>query len=307
MKLLITGGSGMVGRNLLENTKIQENEVLSPKSSELNLLDIDSVKSYLDKNKPDVIIHCAGRVGGIQANIKNPVSFLVENMDMGRNLVIAARDAKIKKLINLGSSCMYPREASNPLNEDLILKGELEPTNEGYALAKIVVARLCEYISKEDSSYQYKTIIPCNLFGSYDKFDPENSHMIPAVIRKIHEAKLNKESRVEIWGDGKARREFMLASELADFISFALENFEKVPNYLNVGLGYDYSINEYYEAIASIIGWNGEFFHNLDRPVGMKQKVVDIQRLTDLGWKSKVSLKLGVTKTYEFFMENYGN
>lgn len=308
MKILITGGSGMVGRNLLEFLSLKEKyQILAPSSKELNLCDYPKVLSYLLEEKPDLVIHCAGRVGGIQANIKNPVNFLVDNLEMGKNIVLASREAGVKKLLNLGSSCMYPREAQNPLKEELILMGELEPTNEGYALAKISIARLCEYINKEDNSFLYKTLIPCNLYGKYDKFDPQNSHMIPAVVRKIHEAKKSGEARVEIWGDGTARREFMIADDLCDFIAFAIEHFENVPNYINVGLGFDYSINDYYQAVAKVLGFEGEFFHNLDRPVGMKQKVVDVQKLEKLGWKSKTSLEDGISKTYKFFLENYGN
>ena len=154
---------------------------------------------------------------------------------MGINLTTSLKEANIKNLINLSSSCMYPRNGKNPLSENMILKGELEPTNEGYALAKIVVTKLCDYISKEDANFKYKTVIPCNLYGKYDNFDLDSSHMIPGVIRRIHDAKKNSKKVVEIWGDGSARREFMLASSFADFIYFAIENFEDMPNVLNVG------------------------------------------------------------------------
>ncbi len=307
MNILITGGSGMVGRNLNEHPEMKSHKVFTPSSKELNLLSYDSIVKYIDGKNIDLIIHCAGKVGGIQANIKNPVNFLVENIDMGKNVVLAARECGIKKLLNLGSSCMYPRNATNPLSEDQILKGELEPTNEGYALAKIAVSRLCDYINKEDDSYFYKTLVPCNLYGRYDKFDPENSHMIPAVIRKIHEAKESSVEEVEIWGDGLARREFMLASDLSDFIVFSLRKMEELPQYVNIGLGNDYTINEYYKAIAKVIGYEGTFFHNLDKPVGMKQKLVDIKRMNDLGWNKTTKLEEGISKTYQFFLENYGN
>lgn len=307
MKILISGGSGMVGKNLIELLSLNNDiDILSPSSKELNLLEFKNTLNYLENNRPDLVIHCAGRVGGIQANIKNPVNFLVDNLDMGRNLVMASKKSNIKKFLNLGSSCMYPRSAKNPLNEELILQGELEPTNEGYALAKITIARLCEYINKEDESFLYKTIIPCNLYGKFDKFDPQNSHMIPAVIRKIHEAKLTGSKDVDIWGDGEARREFMIATDLSDFIIYAIQNFKSLPTYLNVGLGRDYTINEYYKAIAEVIGWQGEFVHDLSKPVGMKQKVVDIERLNNFGWKSKTSLHEGIKLTYKYFLENYG-
>lgn len=301
MKILITGGSGMVGKNIALNSASSKFDILTPSSKELNLLDFQLVDNYLKKENPDVIIHAAGLVGGIQANIENPVSFLVDNLSMGKNLIIAARNNKINKLINLASSCMYPRDAENPLKESLILQGELEPTNEGYALAKIVCTRLCEYITKTNSELLYKTIIPCNLYGKYDKFDPKNSHMIPAVVRKVFEAKENGESSVEIWGDGLARREFMFVNDLVDFIFYAVKNLEEMPQNINVGLGYDYSINEYYQTIAEVIGYTGDFVHDLSKPVGMKQKVVDIDLLNKFGWKATTSLKEGIKETLNYF------
>ncbi len=305
MKILITGASGMVGKNLSNHKEMQSYHLLTPSSRELDLLDGQSVKKYLEKNVPDLIIHCAGRVGGIQANIKHPVDFLIQNLDMGKNLVLSARDLKIKKIINLGSSCMYPRDAINPLKEDTILKGELEPTNEGYAIAKVSVAKLCEYINREDETFVYKTLIPCNLYGYHDKFDPKHSHMIPAVIRKIHEAKESDSNEIDIWGDGEARREFMFAEELSDFIAYAIPRLEEMPSYLNVGLGYDFSINEYYQAIAKVVGYKGKFVHDLSKPVGMKQKLVDVSKLNNFGWKSKLSLEDGINKTYNYFLEKY--
>lgn len=301
MKILITGSTGMVGRNILENKDISKFDLLIPNSKELNLLNYDAVDRYIKKNKPDFIIHTAGKVGGIQANIAHPVSFLVENLDMGRNIIMAAKNNEVKNLINLSSSCMYPREAKNPLSEDLILKGELEPTNEGYAIAKIMSTRLCEYINKEDGSFNYKTIIPCNLYGRYDKFESKHSHMLPAVIKKIHEAKINNHNQIDIWGDGKARREFMYAGDLADFIIYAIQNFSKMPQNINVGLGHDYTINEYYQIIADVIGYEGEFIHDLTKPIGMNQKLIDDTKLKEFGWKYKTSLVEGIENTYEYY------
>lgn len=302
-KILITGSNGMVGKNIVEFEKSKNYLLLTPSSKELNLLDRNSVNNYLKSNLPDIVIHCAGRVGGIQANMANPVAFLVENTQMGLNILMASYEAGIKKFINMSSSCMYPRNASNPLGEELILKGELEPTNEGYAIAKVTSTRLCEYINKENNEFQYKTIIPCNLYGRYDKFDPKHSHMLPAVIKKIHEAKVNNQTILDIWGDGEARREFMYAEDLADFAYFALENFELMPQNINVGLGYDYTINEYYRAIAEVIGYKGEFIHDLSKPVGMKQKLIDDSKLQAFGWKSKTSLKNGIKKTYDYYLK----
>lgn len=292
----------MVGNNIANHPYALNHEILTPTSAELNLLDSMKLKSYIDSSNLDMVIHAAGIVGGIQANMTMPVKFLVDNMQMGLNILMSSKACGVKRFMNLASSCMYPRDAKNPLSENLILKGELEPTNEGYAIAKVASTRLCEYINREDQSYLYKTVIPCNLYGKYDKFDPEHSHMIPAVIRKIHDAKNNNLSSVDIWGDGLARREFMYTADFADFVYYAIDHFEKMPQCINVGLGHDYTINEYYEKIAEVIGYQGEFTHDLLRPTGMQQKLIDETLLREFGWKYQTSLEQGIQKTYEYFL-----
>lgn len=303
LKILITGANGMVGKNIVEFSKSANYILLTPSSKELNLLDRVSIDNYIKQYSPNFVIHCAGIVGGIQANIANPVKFLVDNTQMGINIIMAAKDAGITKFINMSSSCMYPRHAPNPLSEELILQGELEPTNEGYAIAKITSTRLCEYIHRENSSYQYKTIIPCNLYGKYDKFDPKHSHMIPAVIKKIADAVQEGKNEIDIWGDGKARREFMYAEDLADFVFYAIENFDRMPQNINVGLGHDYTINEYYKTIAKVIGFTGNIVHDLSKPIGMKQKLIDDTKLKTFGWKYKTSLEVGIAKTLDYYHE----
>jgi GDP-L-fucose synthase len=302
-KILLTGGGGMVGRNLLDHPAIGEFEVLAPTSSELNLLDFDAVQAYLLKTRPDMVIHAAGKVGGIQANMREPVGFLMDNLDMGRNIVWAAHQAGIKSLINLGSSCMYPRNHSEPLSEDMVLKGELEPTNEGYALAKVVTARLCEYIMREDASFQYKTLIPCNLYGCHDKFDPVHSHLIPAIIHKVYQAKQAGLTSVEIWGDGTARREFMYAGDLADAMVRAIKEFDSLPALMNVGLGYDYTINEYYRAAADVMDYTGGFSHDISKPVGMARKLVNVDRQKEWGWVAGRDLQSGIKNTYAYYLD----
>jgi GDP-L-fucose synthase len=303
MKILITGSSGMVGKNLLEALKDKEYQLLTPRQRDLDLLNYCDVLAYLQNHGVQFIVHCAGKVGGIQANIREPYAFLANNLLMGLNLIKAAKELKIKKLLNLSSSCCYPRAIKNPLKEEYILQGQLEPTNEGYALAKIAVLKLCAYSNPE---YQYKTLIPCNLYGPWDKFDPMHSHMIPAVIKKIHEAKINNQTELEIWGDGLARREFMYAGDLAHYILKAIEEFDSLPPIMNVGLGFDYSINDYYQIVAEVLGYKGHFKYNLEKPIGMKQKLLDIELQNKLGWKAKTSLKDGIKKTYKFYLENYG-
>ncbi|EGQ8093106.1 GDP-L-fucose synthase [Vibrio vulnificus] len=301
MRLFVTGGNGMVGRNIRALAERLDIEVLAPNRNELDLTCQTSVREYLKKNQPDVVIHCAGLVGGIQANIAAPYDFCYQNLLIGLNVVQASYDAGIDKLINLGSSCMYPRVAENPLKESMVLTGELEPTNEGYAIAKVAVARLADYLSQQ-YGVQYKTYIPCNLYGYWDKFDPTKSHMIPAVIRKLDEAVKAAQEEVDIWGDGLARREFMFAEDLADFIFYSLERFDDVPSNINVGLGQDHSINEFYEVIGEVVGYKGSFTHDLSKPAGMKQKLVDVTKQGELGWSPKTSLRDGIKKTYKFYL-----
>lgn len=301
MFIMITGASGMVGRNLLEHPGMKKYDHAAPLRNELNLLDPAAVEEYVSQVKPDMIIHAAGKVGGIQANMRDPVNFFLENLDMGRNIVRAARKCGVKMFVNLASSCMYPRNVPNPLREEDILTGELEPTNEGYALAKVAVSRLCQYISSQDSGYRYRTLVPCNLYGRWDKFDPASSHLIPAILHKLHQAVVNGQDVVEIWGDGLARREFMCAADLADCLVRAIEKFDELPPVMNVGHGSDYSINEYYEIAAEVVGYRGRFVHDLTKPVGMKQKVVDTGKLSLWGWQPGISLHDGLLSTYKFY------
>lgn len=300
--VLITGGSGMVGQNLVEHEEAACYRILVPTSSELDLTNFIATSAYLKANKPDIVIHAAGKVGGIQANIADPVRFLIDNMDMGRNIVLAARDAGIPRLINLGSSCMFPRDAPNPLTEEAVLTGQLEPTNEGYALAKVVTARLCEYVSRTHSGLSYKTLIPCNLFGRHDKFDPAVSHLVPSIIRKVHDAKNAGAGTVEVWGDGTARREFMYAGDLADLIWKCVSEFDSLPSTMNAGVGEDHTINDYYHTVAEVVGWNGKLIHDLSKPTGMEQKLVSIVRQGEFGWRPQTALTVGIQLTYDYFL-----
>ncbi|MEO9470559.1 GDP-L-fucose synthase [Parasphingorhabdus sp.] len=302
-KVLITGGSGMVGRNLQEHEAAGKWDIHAPSSKDVDLTDWDATREYVREIAPDCVVHAAGLVGGIQANMARPTDFLTQNMQMGMNLINAAREAGVPRLINIGSSCMYPRNAPNPLREEQILDGELEPTNEGYALAKICAARLCQYIRSEDSGFNYKTLIPCNLFGRHDSFAEGKSHLIPAIIVKMQNALKNGDREVEIWGDGTARREFMYASDLADAVWKNASDQSDLPQEMNIGVGQDHSINDYYAAVAKVVGWEGEFVHDLSKPVGMKQKLVDVTRQKKWGWMPATSLVDGLTKTTKFYLE----
>jgi GDP-L-fucose synthase len=268
----------------------------------MNLLDISHTRAVLAEAQPNFIIHAAGYVGGIQANMREPVQFLTANWDMGRNLITAARELGVPRLINLGSSCMYPRNRQDALREEEVLTGELEPTNEGYAIAKVAVARLCDYVRRETPACQYKTLIPCNLYGAYDKFDPARSHLVPAVIHKVHSAKQQGLSEVEIWGDGTARREFMHARDLADAILRAINQFDTLPDYLNIGLGHDYAVNDYYTAAAEVVGYTGKFVHDTSKPVGMARKLTDVSRATEWGWRASTNLQEGLRLTYDYYL-----
>jgi GDP-L-fucose synthase len=298
--ILLTGSSGMLGKNICEHEQFNHYKFLTPNSIEFNLLDINTVKNYFLNNKIDIIIHCAGIVGGIQANIKDPVKFLNHNLQMGLNLINTAFEFNIKHIINLGSSCMYPKDYNKKLEEKDLLASYLEPTNEGYALAKISIAKLCEYYNKQYNT-RYINVIPCNLYGRWDKFNPENSHMIPSVIDKIYKAQLHNHEFVEIWGDGNSKREFMYAKDCADGIFFIIKN-NIFDNYLNLGLGYDYSINEYYSIIANIIGYKGKFKHNLNKPTGMNKKLLDVNKINQYGWFPEHKLIDGIKKTFEFYL-----
>lgn len=301
--VLITGSTGMVGRNTTEKLLEIGFDVLAPSRKELDLIDSRAVSHYFKSNHIDIVIHAAGLVGGIQANIEKPYSFLSVNSQIALNVINASIETRIERLINLGSSCMYPKDCQDELTEDLILTGSLEPTNEGYAIAKIMASKLCDY-ARSEFDLSYKTLIPCNLYGKYDNFHPLKSHMIPAVIRKVHEASLI-DGFVEIWGTGEARREFMFVEDLIDFIIWSLDNYDQLPSTINVGLGHDYSIKEYYESIAEVIGYKGDFTYDVSKPEGMKRKLCSIQKQTQLGWKPKHSLKEGLEKTYQFYLKNH--
>lgn len=304
--ILLTGGNGMVGRNLLDLAKARQVDVVAPSSRDLDLRNFDAVRGFLREVQPACVVHAAGRVGGIQANIREPVAFLVDNWDMGRNLLMAAREVGVQRVMNLGSSCMYPRNSPDALREEEVLTGQLEPTNEGYAIAKCAVARLGDYISRENPQCHYKTLIPCNLYGKYDKFDPKHSHLVPAIIHKLHEAKTAGRDEVDIWGDGKARREFLYATDLADAILTFANRFDELPGLLNIGLGRDYEVNEYYQAAAEVVGYSGRFVHDLSKPVGMSRKLVDVSRATELGWVAKTSLVDGLRATYDYYLNQLG-
>tara|TARA_B100001093_G_scaffold516263_2_gene594641 strand:- start:435 stop:1358 length:924 start_codon:yes stop_codon:yes gene_type:complete len=305
MKVLITGSTGLVGSNLVEHKLSKKFNLLTPSSKELDLMNLLKTHNYLKKHKPDLIIHCAGHVGGILANMKDPHSFLFRNVTMGSNLISSSYELGIKKVINLASSCIYPKAIKNPLKEDKILSSVLEPTNEGYSLAKIYCLKLCEYISKKKPNYLYRSLIPCNLYGRFDKFDLSSGHMVASAILKVLKANKSTNKTVNIWGSGKVRREFMYALDLADFIWCNINNLKKMPYYMNVGCGYDHTIKDYYLTIIKKVNTNLKVFYDRSKPDGMKQKLLDISSQKKLGWSPKTNLNEGIDEAIKFCKKKY--
>lgn len=302
MRLLITGGRGMVGSNLVRGLSA-DHEVVAPGRDELDLLDARSVTETVARIAPDLVVHAAGRVGGIAANAAANSLFLYENTVMGLNVLEAARSAGVARVLNLGSSCIYPKDREGTLAESDLLTGPLEPTNEGYAVAKIAVLKYAAMLRNDDPRCDYKTAIPCNLYGPGDHFQPPRSHMVPSAIRKIDDARRQGAPTVEIWGDGTVRREFMYVGDLVDFVAEAIRRWDTLPPLVNVGLGHDHSINEYYEAVAEVVGWDGTFVHDTSQLVGMRRKLLNVDLARDWGWVAPTSLTEGLRKTYEHYLE----
>ena len=292
MRVLLTGGTGMLGQALKRIAPAYPDlTILAPTRNDLPLTDASAVSKWYQANPVDAVIHAAARVGGIQANIDHPVDFLIENLRMNDAVIMGAHDAGVKNLIFLGSSCMYPRDYRQPLVEEDILAAPLEPTNEGYALSKITGSRLCDYISRTSENRNYKTLIPCNLFGTEDHFGSVASHLIAAIVTKVVQARENGEASVEIWGSGNARREFLFVDDLVHFILESLPNLETFPNVLNVGYDTDHSVKDYYEMVGQLAGYQGGFHHDLSRPEGMMQKCMTSQKAQAFGWSVKTPMK----------------
>jgi GDP-L-fucose synthase len=252
---------------------------------------------------PDVIIHAAAKVGGIHANIAHPVEFLAENQMIDSNVLLGALEHSVPNFIYVGSSCMYPRDYRQPLVESDILAAPLEPTNEGYALAKISGSRLATYISREHQ-LNYKTIIPSNLYGPGDNFDAKSSHLVAACLAKVHWAKVNGHTSIDVWGDGLARREFTFVDDLSKWLVRALPSMQTWPELMNLGLGKDYSVNEFYQAAMTAVDYKVDLVHDLSKPTGMHQKLMDSSLATaSCDWRPETDIELGMKATYTNFLE----
>lgn len=302
-KIYVAGHKGMVGSaicRLLEK-KGYTNLILKS-HAELDLTRQYDVNNFFKEEKPDIVFLAAAKVGGINANMNNQSAFLMENIGIEYNVINAAFNNDVDDLMFLGSSCIYPRESKQPIKEDYLLTGPLEPTNEGYALAKIVGLKACQYYNEQYGT-NYIGVMPTNLYGINDNFDLESSHLVPAIIRKMHEAKVNNDSEVEIWGTGKPYRELLFVEDMADATLFAFENY-KGKSFINVGTGEDLTIKEISETIKQIVGYEGELYFNTDKPDGMYRKLLDVTNLKTLGWKPKYTLKEGLKITYDWYLNN---
>jgi GDP-L-fucose synthase len=302
-RVLVTGGGGMVGGNIAERAREAGWQVFTPTSSDLDLRNVSLTFEYLKNQRIDSIIHCAACVGGIAANIASPADFILNNLQIDSSIISTARRLKVKTFIYFGSSCMYPRNISQPMTEDKIMSAPLESTNEGYALAKIAGAKSVESVAKQDS-LDWKVLIPSNLYGPRDNFEGFNSHLIPAVIEKIVRAKSGKTKNIEIWGDGLARREFTYVGDVADFIVNNFDSIHAWPPIMNIGYGVDHSIDDYYNAIGKELDFDGTFTHNLEKPVGMKQKLMDSSVAKLYGWNPQTDLQTGIAMTVKWYLES---
>lgn len=307
-RIYIAGHRGMVGSAIWRKLQSEGYKNLIGKTSaELDLRNQAAVREFFENENPEVVIDAAARVGGILANNEYPYQFLMENMQIQNNLIDTAFQAGIDKFIFLGSSCIYPKLAPQPLKEEYLLTGPLEPTNEWYAVAKITGVKACEAIRKQFGK-DYISLMPTNLYGPFDNFDLKTSHVLPAMIRKFHDAKVKSEETsvtepVEVWGSGTPMREFLYVEDLAEAVVFALEN-QFQDNLYNVGTGEDLTIKELAELIQKIVGHTGEIIWDSEKPDGTPRKLMDVSKMTDAGWKAKTSLEDGIRKTYQWFLEH---
>lgn len=303
-KIYVAGHGGLVGSALLRRLKRGGfHNVVTATRQEVDLRNQAEVSQFLADNKPDQVILAAGKVGGIHANNSFPAEFLYDNLMIHGTIVHAAHEIGVEKLLYLGSSCIYPRHATQPITEDQLLTGALEPTNEGYALAKIAGIKMCETYKRQYGD-NFVSAMPTNLYGPNDNFDLDGSHVIPALMRKFHEAKLTGSPTVEIWGTGSAMREFLHVDDLADALIFLLDTYDGL-QHVNVGTGEDQSIRDLANLIGEIVYPEAQLVWDSSKPDGTPRKVMDVSKLHNLGWKHKIDLPTGLGDTYNWFIEHY--
>lgn len=301
MRVLLTGSRGMLGSSLKEHLSDRDIEIIAPNSAELNLLNQVAVDQFLKQYKPDTIIHAAARVGGIQANIDSPYEYLTENIRMDSNLLNAAKSAEVPNFLYMASSCMYPRETAQPMAESQILTGALEPTNEGYALAKIVGSKTVEVANKQ-FGLNWHSLILSNLFGPRDHFNSEKSHLLAAIITKVESASRTGQETISMWGTGKVRREFTYVHDVAGFVASNLADLDKLPPSLNLGAGKDFSVLEYYKMVSEHAGFDGQIIAEPSKPEGMNQKLMDVSIARSLGWHPATSMQDAIAQTYDWYL-----
>lgn len=315
-KVYVAGHRGMVGGAICRKLEAQkangeEIQLLTRTHSELDLTNQTAVRDFMATEKPDVVVLAAAKVGGIHANNTYPADFIYENLMIECNVIHEAFNAGVKKLLQLGSSCIYPKAVAQPMAEDALLTGTLEPTNEPYAIAKIAGIKLCESYNRQ-YGVDYRSVMPTNLYGPGDNFHPENSHVLPALIRRFHEAKLSGAESVTIWGSGAPRREFLHVDDMAEASLFVLnldketyaQNTEEMLSHINVGTGTDVSILEVAQLIANVVGFEGEILTDPTKPDGTMRKLMDVSRLAKMGWTAQVELHSGLTETYQWYLRN---
>jgi len=315
-KIYIAGHRGMVGGAILRQLKAQraageDLTLVTRTHPELDLTNQAAVRDFMQSEKPDIVILAAAKVGGIHANNTYPADFIYDNLMIECNVIHQAFAAGITRLLQLGSSCIYPRAVAQPMKEDALLTDVLEPTNEPYAVAKIAGIKLCESYNRQHGT-DYRSIMPTNLYGPGDNFHPENSHVLPALIRRFHEAAQAGDDEVQIWGSGKPRREFLHVDDMAEASLFVLDldretyenNTQPMLSHINVGTGTDVSIMELAQMVARVTGFKGRITNDPSKPDGTLRKLMDVNRLADMGWRSSIDLEKGLRETYDWFIDN---
>jgi len=298
--IFIAGHRGLVGSAIIRNLKVEGYTRMSTRTrAELDLTNREAVEQFFARERPAIVVQAAAKVGGIKANNDWPVEFLLENLQIQNNLIRAAHEYGVRKLLFLGSSCIYPKYAPQPIPESALLTGPLEPTNEAYAMAKLCGIKLCQAYNREYGT-NFISAMPTNLYGPNDNFDLETSHVLAALLRKAHEAKVSGAREIVAWGSGEPRREFLHVDDLASACLFLLRNYDS-PEIINVGSGADLTIRELAELVCDVVGFRGELTWDRSRPDGTPRKLVDISKIKSLGWKPTISLREGITRTYEWF------
>ncbi|MCK4795865.1 MAG: GDP-L-fucose synthase [Spirochaetes bacterium] len=301
-KIYVAGHTGLVGSSIMRRLKKQGyDNIITRDFQELNLIDYSAVSNFFQKEKPEYVFIAAAKVGGILANSTKKAEFIYENLQIQNNIIHNAYLNKVKKLLFLGSSCIYPKHCHQPMKEEYLLSGYLEETNDAYAIAKITGIIMCRSYNEQYGT-NFISAMPTNLFGYNDNFNLETSHVLPALIKKIHDAKVNNNDKVIIWGTGKPKREFLFVDDLADALLFLMNNYNK-KDFVNIGVGEDISISELAILIKNIIGYDGGIEYDTSKPDGTPRKLLDVSRINGLGWKAKTSLKKGIELTYEWFLE----